>query len=48
MTSEKDDKKPMTQEELKRLRDGDTAISYSDAMAFKRLVSKMDSEKNSK
>jgi len=35
----------LSQEELKRLREGDTATSYEDAIAFKRLMKKMDAEK---
>ena len=46
MTNERKDQKQMTQEELKRLREGDTATSYEDAIAFKRLVNKMKSEKS--
>jgi len=35
----------LSQEELKRLREGDTSTSYEDSMAFKRLMKKMDAEK---
>ena len=38
----------LTQEELKQLREGDTSTSYEDAVSFKRLMKKMDAEKNSK
>ena len=46
MTSDQEDQKPMTEEEIKKMREvAETATSYSDAMAFKRLVMKMDAEK---
>jgi hypothetical protein len=49
MTNDKDHQKPMTEEEIKKMREvAETATSYSDARAFKRLVMKMDAEKNNK
>lgn len=46
MTNEQEDRKLMTEEEIKKMREvAETATSYSDAMAFKRLVAKMDAEK---
>tara|TARA_R110002111_G_scaffold151696_3_gene218409 strand:+ start:374 stop:538 length:165 start_codon:yes stop_codon:yes gene_type:complete len=49
MTKDEEDRKPMTEEEIKKMREvAETATSYSDAMAFKRLVMKMDAGKNSK
>ncbi|WP_158515007.1 hypothetical protein [Nioella nitratireducens] len=46
MTNDKEDRKPMTEEEIKKMREvAETATSYSDAKSFKRLVAKMDQEK---
>jgi hypothetical protein len=44
MTSHEDKHPKLSQEELKQLREGDTATSYEDAIAFKRLMKKMDAE----
>ena len=49
MTKDQEDRKPMTEEEIKKMREvAETATSYSDAKLFKRLVMKMDAEKNNK
>ena len=49
MTNDKDHQKPMTEEEIKKMREvAETATSYSDAKAFKRLIAKMASEKSQK
>ena len=45
MTSHEDKHPKLTQEELKQLREGDTATSYEDAMGFQRLMKKMDAKK---
>ena len=43
MSNDEEDRKPMTEEEIKKMRKvAETATSYSDAKAFKRLVAKMD------
>ena len=49
MSNDEEVCKPMTEEEIKKLREvAETATSYSDGKAFKRLVAKMESEKSQK
>jgi|OM-RGC.v1.036369177 hypothetical protein len=46
MTNDQEDRKPMTEEEIKKMREvAETATSYSDGKAFKRLVAKMNQDK---
>ena len=49
MSKDEEDRKPVTEDEIKKMREvAETATSYSDAKAFKRLVAKMESEKSQK
>ena len=46
MSKDEEDRKPMTEDEIKKMREvAETATSYSDAKAFKRLVAKMNQDK---